>query len=149
MFLTTKNHQFMNFTSLNKPPVHFWIVSVIALFWNAVGVYNYLLKAFMTDDQLAQLSGSDQSLYANLPAWYVSAFAIAVFAGLLGAISLFLRKRWAYPLFIISLFAVGIQQLYIMTVIYPRDIFLSLTIIVVAVFLVWFSRMAIFRKWLT
>lgn len=139
----------MNFTSLNKPPVYFWVVSVIAILWNAIGVYNYLSHALMTQEELSALSKSDQTLYANLPDWYISVFAIAVFAGLLGAISLLLRKRWAYIFFIISFLAVGLQQFYILTEVNPRDIFLSLTIIVIAVFLVWFSKRAVSRKWLT
>ncbi|TDU40042.1 hypothetical protein BXY82_2081 [Gelidibacter sediminis] len=139
----------MNFTSLNKPPVYFWVVSVIAILWNAIGVYNYLSHALMTQEELSALSKSDQTLYANLPVWYISVFAIAVFAGLLGAISLLLRKRWAYIFFFISFLAVGLQQFYILTEVNPRDIFLSLTIIVIAVFLVWFSKRAVSRKWLT
>lgn len=138
----------MNLNSSNKLPSYFWIVATIAFIWNAFGVYNYLLQAFMTDEQLTQLSKTDQDLYANLPAWYVSAFAIAVFAGLFGSISLLIRKRWAYILFIVSFLAIGVQQFYIMTVINPRDIFLSLSIIVIAVFLVWFSKRAVSRRWL-
>ena len=138
----------MNFSSSNKLPIYYWVVSTIAFIWNAFGVYNYLLQAFMTEEQLTQLSKVDQTLYANLPAWYVSAFAIAVFAGLFGSISLLIRKRWAYTLFIISFLAIGFQQFYILTVINPRDIFLSLSIIVISVFLVWFSKRAVAREWL-
>lgn len=138
----------MNFSSSNKLPIYYWVVSTIAFIWNAFGVYNYLLQLFMTEEQLTQLSKVDQALYANLPAWYASAFAIAVFAGLFGSISLLIRKRWAYTLFIISFLAIGVQQFYILTVINPRDIFLSLSIIVIAVFLVWFSKRAVAREWL-
>ncbi|WP_299390993.1 hypothetical protein [uncultured Gelidibacter sp.] len=138
----------MNFSASNKPPVYFWVISIIAVLWNAFGVFNYLMQAYMTQEDLDQLSKTDQNLYANLPSWYIGAFAIAVFAGLLGAISLVLRKRWAYSFFVVSLLAVGLQQLYIVTEIYPRDIFLSLTIIVVSTFLVWFSRRALARQWL-
>lgn len=144
MFLTTKNLQFMNFTSLNRPPVYFWIVSIIAFIWNAIGVYNYIALTFMTDDWLAELSKTEQPLSI----WYLSVFAIAVFAGLFGSISLLIRRRWAYVLFIVSFLAVGFQQFYILTEVNPRDIFLSLTILVISVFLIWFSKRAVARKWL-
>lgn len=134
----------MNFTSSNKPPVYFWIVSAIAFLWNAIGVYNYIALTFMTDDQLAELSKTEQPL----PAWYLSVFAIAVFAGLFGSMALLIRKRWAYVLFIVSFLAVGFQQFYILTEVNPRDIFLSLTILVISVFLIWFSKRAVARKWL-
>lgn len=138
----------MNFTSTKKPPVYFWIVGIIALFWNAFGAYNYLMQAFMTTEQSTQLSKAEHNLYDDLPMWYISVFAIAVFAGLLAAISWLLRKKWAYSLFIISFLAVGIQQFYVLTEINPRDIFLPLISIVLALFLVWFSKRAIAREWL-
>ena len=138
----------MNFSSTNKLPIYFWIVGIIAFVWNAFGVYTYLVQAFMIDEELSNISNATKNLFDNLPAWYISVFAIAVFAGLLGAMSLLIRKRWAYILFVISFLAVAIQQFYVLTVINPRDIFLSLSSIVIAAFLVWFSKRAATRQWL-
>lgn len=143
-----KNQQFMNFSFSKKPRVYFWIVGIIALLWYVFGVYNYLMQAFMTQDQFSGLSHSEQQWYENLPLWYVSIFAIAVFAGLLGAMSLLLRRKFAYTLFIISFFALIIQQFYVLTEINPRDIFLPLSSIVIVVFLIWFSKRAIAKEWL-
>lgn len=139
----------MNFSSIQKPPIYFWIVAVISFIWNAFGVYSYLMQTLMSAEHLNQLSAEDKNVFTDLPAWYISIFAIAVFAGILGSISLLLRSRWAYLLFIISFLAVGIQQFYVLTEINPRDIFLSLSSIVIALFLVWFAKRAISRKWLT
>ncbi|WP_027126797.1 hypothetical protein [Gelidibacter mesophilus] len=138
----------MNFSSSTKPPLFFWIVAIIAFLWNAFGVSIYLMQAFLSDEQLAGISNNNQKLFWDLPMWYISVFAIAVFAGLFGSISLLLRKRWAYMLFIISFLAVGFQQFYVLTVVNPRDIFLSLTIIVIAAFMVWFSKRAVTKAWL-
>lgn len=138
----------MNFSSTKKPPVYFWIVSLIAFLWNAFGVYGYLVQAFISREELNQLSVEDKNLYTDLPAWYISIFGIAVFVGLLGAIALLVRKRWAYILFITSFLAYGIQQFYVLTEINPRDIFISLSTIVIAAFMVWFSKRSITRKWL-
>ncbi len=138
----------MNFSSTNNPPVYFWVASFIALVWNAVGAYSYIMLAVSNSEQLSQITGADQNVDAILPAWYISAFAIAVFAGLLGSIFLLIRKRWAYFIFFVSLLATGIQQFYVLTEINPRDIFLSLSAIVISVFLVWFSNRAIAREWL-
>lgn len=138
----------MNIISTNKPPVYFWIVGIIALLWNAFGVYNYVMQAFMTTDQLSEFSKTEHNLYDDLPIWYISIFSIAVFTGLFGAISWLLRKKVAYTLFIISFLAVGIQQFYVLTEINPRDIFIPLTSIVIVVFLIWFSKRAIAKEWL-
>lgn len=66
----------------NKPPVWFWIVSVIALIWNALGVFAYLGRAFATDEMIAQMPEDAQAEFLmEFPAWYTAAFAIAVFVG--------------------------------------------------------------------
>ena len=83
----------MTENSTNKPPVWFWIVSVVALIWNGMGVMAYLGQAYMSDDALAALPEAEQALYANVPAWATAAFAIAVWGGLLGCLALLLRKK--------------------------------------------------------
>ena len=68
--------------STNKPPVWFWIISVIALIWNGLGVMAYLARAFATEEMIAALPEEQQAEYlVEYPAWYTAAFAIAVFAG--------------------------------------------------------------------
>lgn len=138
----------MNFSSSHNPPVYFWVTGLTALVWNIFAVYSYVLQDYSNSGQFNELSDADQILADDFPAWYISAFAIAVFAGLLGAIFLLFRKRWAYYVFIIALISTGIQQFYVLTVVNPRDIFLSLSALVICVFLVWFSRLAIGREWL-
>lgn len=139
----------MNFSSAKKLPVYFWVIGFIALLWNAYGVYNYFMQAFfMTTDQTTPFAQSSHHLHNDLPMLYMIIFAVAVFSGLLGALSWLLRKRWAYILFIISFFCVGIQLFYMLTEINPRDIFLPLSSMVIAVFLVWFSKRAVAREWL-
>lgn len=138
----------MNLNSTKKPPVYFWVIGIIALLWNIFGVYNYVMQTFMTTGKLTSGSHTQQNLYEDLPIWFISIFAIAVFFGLFGAISWLLRKKVAYILFIISFLAVGIQQFYVLTEVNPRDIFIPLTSIVIVVFLIWFSKRAIAREWL-
>lgn len=40
---------------LNKAPVWFWIVSVLALLWNLIGVIAYLTMAFATDEMIVMV----------------------------------------------------------------------------------------------
>ena len=42
-------------TSINKPPVWFWVVCVLALIWNGLGVMAYLGRAFATDEMIANM----------------------------------------------------------------------------------------------
>ncbi|WP_209400260.1 hypothetical protein [Pseudozobellia sp. WGM2] len=99
-------------TTLKKPPTWFWVISVIALLWNIIGVMAYLADAYMSVETLAELSQEQRMLYESRPAWATGAFALAVWGGLIGSIGLLLRKKWAYILFIISLIAVLAQNVY-------------------------------------
>jgi hypothetical protein len=97
----------------NKPSSAFWMISVIALIWNIIGVIMYLIQAFTTDDMKALLPEIEREMYDNKPAWATAAFAFAVFAGLFGSIGLLMRKKWTTALFLISLIGILIHQVYI------------------------------------
>lgn len=131
--------------SSTKPNTLFWIVSVIALIWNVMGVMAYLGQVYMDEATLQDMPVEDQAYYANVPAWVTAAFAIAVFSGTLGSIAMLLRKKASNPLFVISLIAVLAQSVY--TFFIQQDIDLAGTrmiwptlIIAISFFLVYFSR---------
>ncbi|WP_299228183.1 hypothetical protein [uncultured Psychroserpens sp.] len=135
--------------SNNKPPVWFWIVSVVALIWNALGVMAYLVQAYMTDEMIAELPEEQQAEFLiEHPAWYTAAFALAVFCGVLACLALLFRKKLAYLLFIVSFLAATIQQVYLMTSVEGVSPGMPITIIVVCAFLVWFSKMATSKGWI-
>ena len=95
-----------------KPPAWFWIVSVLALLWNLLGAIMYLGQAFITDDVKAALPADQLELMENIPAWATAAFAIAVWAGVLGCLALLLRKKWARPVLLLSLLGILVQMGY-------------------------------------
>lgn len=132
-------------TNTNKPAVAFWVIGVIALIWNLMGVFAYLAQTYMTDDALALLPQGDQDYINNSPAWVTAAFAVAVFAGALGCIALLMRKKLATTLLILSFLAVMVQQVYQFFIQDYIDIsgakaVMPLMIIVVSAFLVWYSK---------
>ncbi len=95
-----------------KPPVWFWVVSVVALLWNLMGAMAYLSQAFITDEDKAMLPADKLELMENTPAWATAAFAIAVWAGVLGCIGLLVRKKWARPVLLVSLLGILVQMGY-------------------------------------
>ena len=95
-------------TSTTKLPVWFWVIAVVGLLWNLIGVSAYLADAY----QLIELSPEEQAFNTNKPVWYTAAYAISVFAGALGCIALLLRKKWAVTLFMLSLIGVLIAHTY-------------------------------------
>lgn len=139
----------MSEQSTNKPPIWFWIVSVIALIWNAMGVNAYLQQAYNTESYQAMYSAEQLEIAANMPAWVTAAFAIAVFAGVFAAIFLLLRKKISVKLWILSLIAVIIQMGYVLINGYQSDMFMTILIIVFAIVFVWFSRLSASKGWLS
>lgn len=144
----------MTAKSMEKPPLWFWIVSVLVLLWNLMGVLAYLQQAFMTEEALAALSEPERLLLETRPAWATAAFALAVWGGLLGCIALLLRKKWARPVLIISLIGILVQMIHSffisnnLEVYGPGEISMPILIILIGVGLVFFARIATRKLWL-
>lgn len=136
--------------STNKPPVWFWIVSVVALLWNGLGVMAYLTRAFATEEMIAALPEEQQAEFLiEYPAWYTAAFAIAVFAGALGCLALLLRKKMAYMLLLLSALGAIVQHVYLFMNVEMPSMVMPLMVIVVCLFLIWFSKNAISKGWIS
>ena len=138
----------------DKPTSAFWIISVVALLWNIMGVAAYLGQAYMTDEVLKALSEGEQAYYENVPPWVTAAFAIAVFAGAFGCVGLLMRKKWATILFVISIIAVIAQSTYNLIIqkfmeVPLQHMIWSIVVIVIAIFLVWFSSNATKKGWIS
>jgi hypothetical protein len=91
-----------------RTPVHLWIVGVLALLWNGIGVYDYLMTRMRNTDYLASMMPTvdPNAMLAWIdafPIWAQAGWALGVWGGLLGAILLLMRNRWAVPVFAVSL----------------------------------------------
>jgi len=141
-------------TATNKPKTAFWIIAVIALIWNLMGVMAYLGQAYMTDEAKALLTEAEKALYDNVPIWVTAAFAIAVFGGVLASIALLMRKQIAKTLFLVSLIGILVQMIYnffisaAMDVYGPGEIIMSTMVIVIGVYLYLYSKKSIINGWL-
>lgn len=137
-----------------KPPVWFWIVSVLALLWNAGGVSQYLQQAYKVESFRANFTPEQLEMMDNTPAWVTAAFAIAVFSAFLACVGLLVRKKWAKPLFLLSLLAVIVQMGYTFFIsdmkdaMKPAALGMTLSIIVIAVLLYWFAKHSASKKWI-
>lgn len=94
-----------------KTPVWFTVVAVLALLWNLLGCIAFFSDLRLSPDDLAKLPAAQQALYAARPVWAVAASGVAVFGGVLGSIGLLLRRKWAFPVFVLSLLGILIQDL--------------------------------------
>ena len=129
-----------------KPTTAFWVVAVIAVLWNLVGVSSFIAQATMNSDALAALPEAERVIFENMPVWAYIAFAIAVFGGLGGSIALAVRKSIATTLFSTSLVGVIVQMIYnfvianTMKVYGTSSIVLPIVVLIIAIFLVWYSN---------
>ena len=138
-----------------KPPVWFWIVSVIALFWNGSGVYMYLIQAYDTESFRAMYTPEQLEMAQNTPSWVTAGYAIAVFAGLLACFGLLLRKKWAKSLFLLSLLGAVVSNAYHLFMSKAIELYgteavvMPIIVVVIGIFLIWFSKKGIAKGWLS
>jgi hypothetical protein len=141
--------------SMNKPPIWFWIVSALALLWNLAGVMAYLGQAYMSIETLEQMSQAERLLYESQPAWVTGAFAVAVWGGALGCIALMLKKKWAKPVFIISLIGILAQMSHSFfmsnnfEVYGPGAMIMPIMVLIIGIALVLLANTAIKKGWLS
>ena len=129
----------------------FWAVGAIALIWNVLGVMNFFVQ--MNPDMLAAYRESERAIVEGRPAWATGAFAIAVFGGALGALLLLLRKSAALYLFVASLLGVIVTMIHTLSVGIEfglGEIFgIILMPLVVAAFLIWYSKWVESKNWIS
>lgn len=131
--------------TITKPTPLYWLISIVALIWNFMGIIAYLGQAYISDDALKMLPEENQLYFSNVPAWVTAAFAVAVFGGFLGAIGLIIRKKWAYFLFVISFLALVAQHVYNFFIqnyieMTGSQMILPIVTFIVALFLIYFSK---------
>jgi len=137
----------------NVSGVHwsFWVIGVVALIWNVMGAINFFVQ--MNPDMLAAYRESERAIIEGRPAWATGGFAIAVFGGTLGSLLLLLRKSAAYYFFIASLFGVIVTMVHTLGVGIDFSLGEILGIILlpllVAAFLLWYSKLAESKGWIS
>ena len=134
------------------PPAWFRIVALLAILWNAFGVFQYLSTVGLFGDPMAGMTEAQRSAAASIPAAIIGAFAIGTLAGLVGSIGLFMRMRWAPLLLLLSLLALIALEGWIVFLSGALEAFggiaLPATIVTVAALLAWLAYRARARGWL-
>ena len=131
----------------NKAPWHLWVVGVIAVLFNGIGVFDfvmsmakgasYMARAGMTPAQIAH--------YQQMPIWMVAVWAIGVWGAMLGSVLILLRNRVAFPVFAVSLtaFLVSLVYTYVLTnggqIMGPQMVIASGVITALLLLFMWYS----------
>ena len=142
-------------TAAPKRPLGFWIIGLFALVWNLIGVAMWYLQVNMSAEQLAAMTEAQRQVYEATPGWLNIAFAVAVFAGVLGALGMLLKKKWAATMFLLSLIALLVQMIgaYVVTPAWPAygpvGLVMPAVLLAIALFLLWYANKAQARGWLS
>ena len=138
----------MNDTSI-KPHWSFWVISAVALIWNALGGVNFIMQ--MNPDNIAMYRATEQAIIVGRPLWATAGFAVAVFVGALGGLLLLLRKSWAFHVFLLSLLGALLTTVHSATVDADYSTMEVVIILflpnIVAALLVWYARFAGGKGW--
>jgi len=141
----------MNNKNVNAVHWSFWVIATFMLIWNVMGCINFFAQ--MNPDMVASYRETEQAIISGRPAWATVAFAVAVFGGALGCVLLLLRKSVAYYLFISSLLGVIVTTTHTLGIGIDFGLGEILGIIlmplVVAAFLIWYSKQAESKGWVT
>ena len=96
-----------------SPPVWFRVIAVVALLWFLMDMSMFFMRVLMSEEGLNAMPANQQHLYRNMPLWVNIVFAGEVFGGALGSVGLLFRKKWALPLFVVSILGVLSQTFHV------------------------------------
>lgn len=95
-------------------PWHLWVVGIVAVLFNAIGVFDYVMvmsqgasylkAAGMTEPQIAH--------YMNLPLWMMVVWTVGVWGAIIASALLLLRSAYAFHVFALSLAAFLVNVFY-------------------------------------
>lgn len=144
----------MSVKNRNSPHISFWMVGVMALVWNILGVINFVGQ--LNPNVVTSMPESHQAIINGRPIWATFAFAIAVFGGTLGSILLLLKKTIAQYCFLASLIGVMVQMIPNMRLAKSDisfgllEIFIMMVLpLLVAAFLAWYTSRTSDKGWTT
>ena len=95
-----------------KTPWHLWVVGALALLWNGYGGYDYVMTQTNNAAYLAQFTAEQRAYFDSYPMWMEAVWAVGVWGGVLGAVLLLLRMKWAFHAFLASLIAFAISVVF-------------------------------------
>lgn len=141
-----------------KPHKSFLIIGILALLWNIMGLFQFILAAFMQDimqeTYLETYTAQQMELFLNTPTWYYVVFGICTITGVAASIALLLKNKIAVPFFLVSLLSVFVVQGFwilatkAIELLAMEAIVMPMIVIVTSIFLYFYSKGARENNWL-
>lgn len=126
-----------------KAPWHLWLVGVLTLLFNAMGIASYMTTKLglladmgMTPEQIAFMD--------SYPAWVSALWALGVWGAFAGSVLLLLRSRFTVAAMIVALIGlIGVTFYHYVLIEVPADLqapALDVAIWAVTLFLLFYAR---------
>ena len=129
----------------------YWVAAAASLLFMTVACWGQLMSVIVDP---VKLPLDQRVVFEARPLWMIVAYAVAVWAGLLGAVMLIVRRKLAQPLMLVSLIACALTFLPYAVVpgirdnITTNDIAVAIVILVITWTIFWFARHSNQRGWL-
>jgi hypothetical protein len=83
-------------TPAGLAPWHLWLVGLLMLIWNAMACVSHVMTLTQNAAYFRSTGVTPQiaAYFAASPAWYVVAWTIGVWGGVVAAVGLLMRKSW-------------------------------------------------------
>lgn len=136
-------------------PKSYWIIAIIALLWNSMGVFQYYKSTYELESFKETLQPEAFTIMASMPPWYTVVFAIAVLTGFCGSVLLLLKSKFAIAVLGVSLISVLIAEIYwllgtnIIQISGFSAVVMPLFVIIIAIFLFYYSKGAARNGWIS
>ena len=138
----------MHHNITTRRPWWFWLIAVLFLVWNIIGCGMYLAEQMMPEPGYTEAFGAAMAeLRAITPKWATAGYAVGVWFGLAGILTLMLRKRIAVALLTASLIGavIGFLPYFIdgrfKALLTGGDYGFTLFIFAECIFILWFARL--------
>lgn len=135
----------------NKIHWSFWLIGVVTLIWNLLGSINFVVQ--MNPEMHEAYRETEHLIIVGRPLWATVGFAIAVFGGAFGCLLLLLKRSVAFYLFVASLLGMFVTMAHTLNVVVKPGIGeitgIILMPMIVAVFLIWYSKLAENKGWVS
>jgi len=138
-------------TAQGRTPAHLWIVGILSLLWGCMGAYDYVMTRTHNVAYLAKaMPGVDPNVglawIENMPMYAQIGWGLGVWGGLLGAVLLLIRSRyalWSYAASVLGVVLCFGYQLGLAPHLPGADgamykVF-PIIIIVISLFMLWYS----------
>ena len=130
-----------------KTPWHLWLVGVIAVLFNGIGVFDYVMSMSQGASYMASAGMTPAQIahYEAMPMWMTAVWTIGVWGAMLGSVLMLLRNKLAFPVFAVSLaaFLVSLIYTYVLTdggqIMGSAMAITSVVIALLLLFFMWYS----------